>query len=67
MRPAFRRPRPLRFVPPGSIPEPPPWVTKADFACCVAARDRDPLGRFPVGDCGPECQRKAWRREWYGS
>jgi hypothetical protein len=37
-------------------------VRKSDCPGCIAARDADPHGRWPVGDCGPECLRRAARR-----
>ncbi len=38
----------------------PVWPRKESFACCAATRDE--MGRLCVGDCGPDCLRRAARR-----
>lgn len=50
-------------------PRPPrvrdPWnrgkLTKEDADCCQTVASRDPLGRPPIGFCGPDCERRADR------
>jgi hypothetical protein len=42
---------------------PPAYPCKQDCPGCVAARDADEFGRYPIGDCGPDCRRRAARRE----
>lgn len=36
---------------------------KQDCPTCVAMRDADRHGRWPVGDCSPWCKRRAARRK----
>jgi hypothetical protein len=39
---------------------PDPWLlSKYDAPCCTARVDA--YGRFPVGYCGPECERRSGR------
>lgn len=33
---------------------------KSEYPCCAATRDE--LGRLCIGDCGPDCLRRAARR-----
>lgn len=40
----------------------PVFPRKADCPGCGAGRDADPESRWPVGDCGPACLRRAARR-----
>lgn len=42
----------------------PLFVAKRFRPCCLRAREEDPLGRFPVGFCGPGCLGRDMRREW---
>lgn len=41
-------------------PPRPPYVRPEDAACCRAARDD--AGRYPIGYCGPACDRRPERR-----
>ncbi len=38
----------------------PAWPRKSAYPCCAATRDE--LGRLCIGDCGPDCLRRAARR-----
>lgn len=40
----------------------PVQVRKQDCPGCVAAMIADPEYRWPIGDCSPECRRRAARR-----
>lgn len=36
-----------------------PPIKKEDADCCMIVAGRDPLGRPPIGWCGPDCERRA--------
>lgn len=40
---------------------PPAYPRKQDCPGCLAARAADHADRWPVGDCGPTCARRAAR------
>ena len=66
-RPRARRPHP---VPPSHAEaqrfrraedrDLPTWPRKSEYSCCAATRDE--LGRLCIGDCGPDCLRRAARQ-----
>lgn len=38
---------------------PPPMIRKEDAACCAATKDE--YGRYCIGWCGPNCERRPKR------
>lgn len=56
-----RRPRPLYAVRHQPQPAAPHVDPKAACPGCCAAKTADPIGRWPVGDCGQTCVRRQQR------